>query len=104
MEVKPFIFRTPCTIQGLKPIREAINEYGVTIYFYLIKTSNLELLLSSQYDNDFRERKEDDIKWYLNRWNVAIVSTVYLLERFIKKDIFELLYRTDSSVDVVLSV
>ena len=102
MKIKTFIFKTPCTIKGLKPIREATNEYGVIIYFYLINNSNLELLLSSQYDKDFKERKEEDIKWFLNRWSIAIVSTVYLLERFIKKDVFDLMYRTDSGVEVVL--
>lgn len=102
IKVKDFIFRTPCTIKGIKPIREGVNEYGVTIYFYLIKNSNLGLLLSSEYDNDFQERKYDDVCWFLNRWSVAIVNTTYLLEKFILKDSFDLMYRTDSNINVVL--
>lgn len=103
MRIKTFIFKTPCTIEGLKPIREGVNEFGVTIYFYLINNQNLELLLSTEYDRDFKERSLENICWFLNRWNVAIVNKVHLLERFIKKDVFTLMYRTDSFTNVVLS-
>ena len=98
MKVKDFIFKTPYNIEGLKPIRESINEYGCTIRYYLINKYNLEILLLNRYDKDFKVRNEEDIKWYLNVNSVAIVNKVHLLTKFILRDE---LNRLKSNVNVV---
>jgi hypothetical protein len=103
MKIKQFIFRSPYIIQGIEVTRKEVNQYGVTEYFYLINNSNLEVLLLNRYDKDFKVRTYEDIKWFLNRYNVAIVNKVYLLNRFIIKDKFSLLYSRGSGVNVLLS-
>ena len=102
MNIKSFIFRSPYIIEGIVPTRSEVNEYGVIEYFYLINNSNLETLLLNRYDKDFKERTIEDIKWFLNSNCVAIVNKVYLLNRFIIKDKFDLMFRTYSRVDVTL--
>lgn len=99
MKIKQFIFRTPYKIEGLKAIRKEVNQYGVTEQFYLINNSNLETLLSERYDKDFKERNQEDIKWFLNSNNVSIVNTVSLLNRFIVKDYFSVM-KCSSKVSV----
>jgi hypothetical protein len=100
MKIKQFIFRSPYNIQGLEAIREVINQYGVKEYFYLINNSNLETLLLNRYDKDFKERNVSDIKWFLDFYSVAIVNKDYLLNKFLLKDSFSLLYSTCSKVSV----
>jgi hypothetical protein len=102
MNIKSFIFRSPYIIDGIVATRSEVNQYGVTVYFYLINNSNLETLLLNRYDKDFKERTIEDIKWFLNSNCVAIVNKVYLLNRFIIKDKFDLMFRTYSRVDVTL--
>ncbi len=99
MKVKDFIFKTPYNVEGLKPIRESINEYGCTIRYYLINKYNLEILLLNRYDKDFKVRNEEDIKWFLNTNSVAIVNKVHLLTKFILRDE---LNRLESNVNVVV--
>jgi hypothetical protein len=99
MKIKPFIFRSPYSINGIVPTRSEVNQYGVIEYFYLINSSNLDTLLLNRYDKDFKERTTENIKWFLNFYCVAIVSNTYLLNRFIIKDKFDL-FNTYSRVDV----
>ena len=55
---------------------------------YLINNNNLHLLKESTFSTDFKEQKEDDFKWFLNRYAVYICNTEYLLNKFIKIIIF----------------
>lgn len=91
MKIKKFIYRTPGTVQGLEAVRSEVNQYGVTESFYLIQNSNLEIFLKNTFDKDFKNRNFEDIFWFLGRYNVAIVNTVHLLEKFIKRDYFSVM-------------
>jgi hypothetical protein len=90
MKVKDFIFCVPHTIEGMQPIRMAENEYGRTENFYLINNSNVNELRKT-FQKGFKENKEVDFKWYINRWAVAIVDKGYLMNNFLKKDQYQLL-------------
>jgi hypothetical protein len=87
IQVKQFIHETPCKIKGIEPIKTTENKYGKEVYFYLINNNNLHLLKESTFSTDFKEQKEDDFKWFLNRYAVYICNTEYLLNKFIKTDI-----------------
>jgi hypothetical protein len=90
MKVKDFIFWTPSKIKNLEPIRTSKNKYGATEYFYLINNANV-CELKKPFLVDFKEGKEIDFEWYINRWAVAIVNKGYLMNKFLKKDSYELL-------------
>lgn len=87
-KVKPFIYSTPSVIKDIAPIKQTENKYGVTIYFYLIDNSNLLALKNREFLKDFKENKEDDFKWFLDRWAVSIVSNASLLNKWLKKDLY----------------
>lgn len=101
IKIKKFIFRTPYNIDGVNPIRKEINSFGVTENFYIISDKNLEILLKNRYDKDFKERDIENINWFLNTNNVSIVNNTYQLERFIKKDYFEVM-KLNSNTNVFL--
>lgn len=91
MRVKNFIFWSPSKIKGLTPIRTAANKYGGTAYFYLINNSNLKILRDNEFKRYFKDNKDDDFKWFVNRWAVNIVNKNYLMNKFLAKESFELL-------------
>jgi hypothetical protein len=101
MKIKPFIFRTPYLIQGLKAVRSEVNRYGVMEQFYYIDNNNLETLLTERYDKDFSSRNLDDVTWFLNSCNVSIVSNSYLFNQFIIKDYYSVM-KCSSIVSVVI--
>jgi len=90
-KVKDFIFCTPYTVEGLTPIRTAVNKYGVTENFYLINNPNKQLLRENRFLKDFKDNKEADFIWFLNRWAVAIVNKGYLLNKFLSKEASDIL-------------
>lgn len=91
MEIKDFIFYSPSKIKGLNPIEEATNEYGVNVYFYLINKNSLKTLRDNEFKKHFKDDKDDDFKWFLNRWAVFIVNKDYLMNKFLAKTKWELL-------------
>lgn len=92
MKIKPFIHISTSNFKNIAPIRKTENKFGVMTYFYLINNSNLEDFKNdSSFKNDFKEQKQCDLEWFLNRWAVNIVSNTYLLNEFLKKDIPTLL-------------
>lgn len=90
-KVKDFIFSSPEKIKGLTPMRTAVNKYGVTMCYYLINNHNKEILRKNSFLKDFKDNKEEDFIWFLNRWAVNIVNNGYLMNKFLAKEKSEIL-------------
>jgi hypothetical protein len=90
IKIKPFIYVYTGDIKGIAPIRSVKNKYGVTEKFAIINNQNLNVLREQEFLPNFKDNKDDDFLWFLDRWAVAIVSNDYLLNRFLAKDEFEL--------------
>lgn len=87
IKVKDFIFWTPRNIKGLTPIRTKQNQYGGTDRYYLINNANLNVLREQEFKIDFKDNKDEDFIWFLNRWAVNIVNKGYLLNNFLSKEL-----------------
>jgi hypothetical protein len=104
MKIKQFIYCTPYNIEGIKPIKELTNKFGVIEYFYLLNNSNLLTFKASEFDRDFKEGNNLDFEWLLNRYAVCIVNNDYLMNRFINKDNFYIMDRSKwTKTNVVVS-
>lgn len=90
IKIKPFIYAYPGDIKGIYPIRSVENKYGVTVKFSIINNNNLNVLREQVFLPNFKDNKDDDFRWFLDRWAVAIVSNDYLLNKFLGKNEFEL--------------
>jgi hypothetical protein len=104
MKIKDFIFWSPSKIKGITPIKTTTNKYGVEVYFYLINSANLNTLRQNTFILDFKENKDEDFKWFLNRWAVSVVNKPYLLNKFIQKDNYTILNRENwTKTNVILN-
>lgn len=93
MKIKDFIYCTPYNIKGIAPIKKGLNKFGVNEYFYLINNANLNDFKKSEFYRDFKEGSKYDLIWLLNRYAVCIVNKPYLLNKFLKKQVYELMNR-----------
>lgn len=90
IKIKPFIYVYTGDINGINPIRSVKNKYGVTKNFAIINNQNLNVLREQEFLPNFKDNKDEDFLWFLDRWALAIVSNDYLLNKFLGKDEFEL--------------
>ena len=88
INIKPFIYSSTSILNDIPVIKETTNKYGVKIYFYLIDNNNVNLLREQEFKKDFKENKNDDFEWFLNRWAVAIVKNTSLLNKWLSKPIY----------------
>jgi|TARA_R110000823_G_C15740528_1_gene480772 hypothetical protein len=103
--MKNFIYENIGAIKNLNPIATVKNEFGVEISFYFIGSSELKHLINyvkenTEYKNCIEEKKLDFLKWFINRWTIAIINSSYRLNQFMKKDDFEKL-KTYTKITVV---